>query len=122
MHRDRFRRLVQRALRGLPREARDQLDNVEVVIEREPSREDLEGIPDSPQAGDSLFGLYVGIPLVDRTDYHLTLPDRIVIFQGPLSRAFHPRDIPKQVRITVIHEIAHHFGIDDQRLHELGYE
>ena len=118
MQRDRFRRLVQRALRDLPVAARDQLNNVEVVIGREPGAEDLEGAAD----GTSLFGLYVGIPLVDRSDYHLALPDRIVIFQGPLERAFHSRDIPEQVRITVVHEIAHHFGISDERLHELGYE
>lgn len=122
MQRDRFRRLVQRALRDLPVVARDQLNNVEVVIEREPSADDL-GATGSEAPGDaSLFGLYVGIPLVDRADYHMTLPDRIVIFQGPLERAFHSRDIPEQVRITVLHEIAHHFGIDDERLHELGYE
>ena len=118
MQRDRFRRLVHRALRDLPAIARDQLNNVEIVIEREPDAEDLEGAG----PGASLFGLYVGIPLVDRADYHMTLPDRIVIFQGPLERAFHARDIPEQVRITVVHEIAHHFGISDQRLHELGYE
>ncbi|MDA0351477.1 MAG: metallopeptidase family protein [Chloroflexi bacterium] len=117
MDRDRFRRLVQRALRGLPVAARDQLNNLEVVIEREPGPDDLE----SSDPGDTLFGLYIGTPLVDRADYHLTLPDRIVIFQGPLERSFHPRDIPEQVRITVLHEIAHHFGIDDDRLHQLGY-
>jgi predicted Zn-dependent protease with MMP-like domain len=121
MQRDRFRRLVQRALLDLPVAARDQLNNVEIVIEREPSAEDL-GISPTEATDASLFGLYVGIPLVDRADYHMTLPDRIVIFQGPLERAFHPRDIPEQVRITVLHEIAHHFGIDDERLHELGYE
>jgi len=118
MQRDRFRRLVHRALRGLPTAARDQLANLEIVIEREPNADELE----TSEPGTSLFGLYVGIPLVDRSDYHMTLPDRIVIFQGPLERAFHPRDIPEQVRITVLHEIAHHFGIDDERLHELGYE
>lgn len=118
MQRDRFRRLVQRALRDLPVEARDQLNNLEIVIEREPGPDALAETED----GGSLFGLYVGIPLVDRADYHMTLPDRIVIFQGPLERAFHARDIPEQVRITVLHEIAHHFGIDDERLHELGYQ
>jgi predicted Zn-dependent protease with MMP-like domain len=118
VQRDRFRRLVQRAIRGLPPEARDHLSNLELVIEREPSPADLEGV----EPGGSLFGLYVGVPLIDRADYHMTLPDRIVIFQGPLERAFHPRDIPEQVRITVLHEIAHHFGIDDERLHQLGYQ
>lgn len=118
MDRDRFRRLVQRALRELPAGARRQLDNLEITIEREPSGEDL----DASDEGQMLFGLYVGTPLTERADYHLTVPDRIVIFQRPLERAFHPRDIPEQVRITVLHEIAHHFGIDDERLHELGYE
>lgn len=122
MQRDRFRRLVQRALRDLPVAARDQLNNVEVVIEREPSADDLGATDPLATEDASLFGLYVGTPLVDRADYHMTLPDRIVIFQGPLERAFHARDIPDQVRITVLHEIAHHFGIDDERLHELGYE
>jgi predicted Zn-dependent protease with MMP-like domain len=118
VQRDRFRRLVQRALLELPTVARDQLNNLEIVTEREPSSEDL----GSTEPESTLFGLYVGVPLVDRGDYHMTLPDRIVIFQGPLERAFHPRDIPEQVRITVLHEIAHHFGIDDERLHQLGYE
>lgn len=121
MHRDRFRRLVQRALRELPPAAREQLNNLDIVIEREPSADDLGETPGDGSAEHSLFGLYVGVPLVDRSDYHMTLPDRIVIFQGPLERAFHQRDIPEQVRITVLHEIAHHFGIDDERLHALGY-
>ncbi len=121
MQRDRFRRLVKRALRELPPAARDQLNNVDIVIEREPSADDLDGAGTEGDPHETLFGLYVGIPLVDRADYHMTLPDRIVIFQGPLERSFHPRDIPEQVRITVLHEIAHHFGIDDDRLHELGY-
>jgi predicted Zn-dependent protease with MMP-like domain len=118
VNRARFRRLVYRALRELPPETLRQLDNIEIKIEREPTGEDL----DEAEGGQWLFGLYVGTPLTERTDYHLTLPDRIVIFQRPLERAFHPRDIPAQVRITVLHEIAHHFGIDDERLHELGYE
>lgn len=118
MQRNRFRRLVLSALRTLPLETRGHLDNVEIVIEREPKVGDVS----ENMEGQSLFGLYVGTPLVDRADYHMALPDRIVIFQGPLERAFHPREIPEQVRITVLHEIAHHFGINDARLHELGYD
>ncbi|MDP6606233.1 MAG: metallopeptidase family protein [Dehalococcoidia bacterium] len=118
MQRDRFRRLVQRAVRSIPPEVRRHLDNVELVIEREPTRAELEeaGI----MCGAALFGLYVGTPLTERDSYGLTLPDRIVIFQGPLQRHFHPRDIPREVRTTVVHEIAHHFGIDDDDLHERG--
>ena len=118
MQRNRFRRLVISALRALPVETRDYLNNVEIVIEREPKFGDL---PENMEE-QSLFGLYVGTPLVDRSDYHMALPDRIVIFQGPLERAFHPSEIPEQVRITVVHEVAHHFGINDARLHELGYD
>ncbi|MPZ98762.1 MAG: hypothetical protein GEU80_05365 [Dehalococcoidia bacterium] len=118
MDRDRFRRLVQRALRDLPPEFADYLDNVEVVIRREPTPEELRSGDHDP-AG-TLFGLYIGTPLVDRAGYHMTLPDQILIYQGPLERHFHPRDIPREVRTTVIHELAHHFGIDDERLEALG--
>lgn len=114
MHRDRFRRLVLRAVRSLPPELADYLDNVDIVIEREPRARDLE-------SGDGeLFGLYVGTPLTDREQYGMTLPDRIVIYQGPLERHFDPRDMPREIRTTVIHELAHHFGIDDERLEALG--
>lgn len=118
MDRNRFRRLVQRALDELPPEIGTLLDNVELVIEREPSVEDLRESGEA--AADGLFGLYLGIPQTERESYGMTLPDRIAIYQGPLERAFHPRDIPREVRITVAHEIGHHFGIDEQRLHELG--
>ena len=119
MERARFRRLVQRALRTLPDEVQAALDNVAVVIEREPSLEDLR--PAGLGPGETLFGLYVGTPLTERSDYGLTLPDRIVIYQGPLERRFHPRDIPHEVATTVLHELAHHFGIEDSRLDALGY-
>ena len=118
MHRDRFRRLVQRAVRSLPAELHAHLDNVVVEVRREPAPEDLATAEIG--GGDTLFGLYVGTPRTERSDYHLTLPDRIVIFQGPLERHFHPRDIPREVRTTVVHELAHHFGIDDERLEQLG--
>jgi predicted Zn-dependent protease with MMP-like domain len=118
MERARFRRLVQRALRSLPSEVQEALDNVADVIEREPSAEDLRTAGLAPD--ETLFGLYVGIPLIERSDYGLTLPDRIVIYQGPLERHFHPRDIPGEVAKTVLHELGHHFGIEDDRLESLG--
>lgn len=118
MDRTRFRRLVQRALRSLPPEVHAALDNVAVVIAREPSADDLRHAGLRP--GETLFGLYVGTPLTERSDYGLTLPDRIVIYQGPLERHFHPRDIPHEVATTVLHELAHHFGIEDDRLDALG--
>lgn len=116
--RDRFRRLVLRALRAIPPEFEPYLRNVDVVIEREPSEHDLRAGGLAP--GDELFGLYVGVPLTERGGGAPVLPDRIVIFQGALERNFHPRDIAREVRRTVVHEVAHHFGIDDRRLDELG--
>ena len=114
MERDRFRRLVLRAVHSLPPELAAHLNNVDIVIEREPSAADRED-------GESeLFGLYVGTPLTEREQYGMTLPDRIVIYQAPLERHFHPRDMPREIRTTVIHELAHHFGIDDERLETLG--
>ena len=125
MERDRFRRLVRRALRTLPPEFARYLDNVDVVVQREPSAADLEqgghGHDDDGNGGD-LFGLYVGTPLIERESYGMTLPDRIVIFQGPLERHFARHEIPEEVRKTVIHEIAHHFGMDDERLAALGLD
>jgi predicted Zn-dependent protease with MMP-like domain len=71
---------------------------------------------------DSLFGLYEGVPLTERSQaYSLVLPDKITIFRGPLERAFRsPAEIAREVRITVAHELGHHFGFDEDRLAELG--
>jgi len=120
MERARFRRLVQRALRSLPAELSAALDNVVVVIEREPSRADRRaaGLED----GDDLYGLYLGVPLPERVAGSTSLPDRIVIYQGPLERGFPPRDIPAEIAKTVRHELAHYFGIDDERLTTLGMD
>ena len=110
---------MQRALHSLPPAIHDRLDNVAIVIRREPSAHDLgrAGL----ESGHTLFGLYTGIPLTERTgDYQMTLPDRILIFQGPLERHVHPRDIPAEVATTVMHEIAHHFGMDDAHLERIG--
>ena len=120
MERPRFRRLVRRALDSLPPEIDAYLDNVAIVIEREPNAEEL---ADAGVArGAALFGLYVGTPLTARSEYHMTLPDRIVIFQGPLERAFHPRQIPDEVQRTVLHELAHHFGFDEAEMGRLGLD
>jgi predicted Zn-dependent protease with MMP-like domain len=118
MDRDRFRRLVQQALAALPEEFRDRLANVAVVVRREPTAADRReaGIA----RGEDLFGLYVGTPLTERAEYHLVLPDRILVFQGPHERAFPPAALTREIRRTVAHEVAHHFGIDDDRLEALG--
>ena len=113
-----FRDLVAEAMDSLPDDLAALIDNVEVVVEDEPPLDALNGLP----RGVTLFGLYHGIPLTKRGQYEGALPDKISIYRGPIERfALTPQAIREQVRVTVIHEIAHHFGIDDDRLHELGW-
>ena len=97
---------------------RSRIDNVAIVVQREPSAADRReaGLDDE----EDLFGLYVGTPLTERHDYHMVLPDRILVFQGPHERAFPPARLPEEIRRTVAHEIAHFFGISDERLEALG--
>ena len=123
MRRREFEELVLRALEGLPPDIRRLIDNVEIVIEREPTVEQLEAAGIDPDSDETLFGLYEGVPLTERgVDYGLVLPDRITIFQGPLEELCASREeIMHEVRTTVVHELAHHFGISDERLRELGY-
>ncbi|CAN5801829.1 metallopeptidase family protein [soil metagenome] len=117
LRRRRFERIVERAVASLTDEIQNRLDNVEIVVATEP------GADPAGEDEDQLFGLYEGIPLTERTgSYGMTLPDKITIFQGPLERNFtSPADLYEQIRVTVLHEIAHHFGIDEDRLSELGY-
>ncbi|MSQ31228.1 MAG: metallopeptidase family protein [Dehalococcoidia bacterium] len=121
VNRDRFRRLVQHALQEIPEPFARRLAGVAIVIRREPSAADRAGAGLDGR-GDDLFGLYTGTPLTERLDYQMALPDRIVIFQGPHERAFRHNALPAEVRRTVMHEVAHHFGIDDARLAELGLD
>lgn len=105
----------------LPPELRREVRNLDLVIEDRPTREDLRVAGVEP--GHTLLGLYHGIPLPDRGQYYnLVLPDKISIYQKPIEALCGEDDdeIREQVRITVLHEIAHYFGIDDDRLHELG--
>src|SRR5665809_29396 len=115
-----FERLVADALDGLPPDIARAMENVDVLVEDEPAPELLAELP----PGETLFVLYHGVPLTQRgpSTYYGAMPDRISIYKGPLTRAFrHPDDIRDEVRITVVHEIAHHFGISDERLDELGW-
>jgi predicted Zn-dependent protease with MMP-like domain len=115
-----FEHLVRRALWTLPESIQQLLDNVAIVVEDEPRTDQLEQ-SDEPK---TLFGLYEGRPLTDRgSDYNMVLPDVITIFRCPLEEAFpNKAELTRQVQITVIHEIAHHFGIEEDRLEELGWE
>ncbi|MGH2491314.1 MAG: metallopeptidase family protein [Candidatus Limnocylindria bacterium] len=114
LRRARFARLVARALDDLPAEFRERMRNIEVVVEDEPTAEQRRG-------GHDLLGLYEGVPLTDRGAMEPYLPDRISIFRAPIERmTSSPRRQAEIVRDTVVHEIAHHFGISDERLRELG--
>lgn len=116
----RFHALVSRIVRELPDDVRRMLDNVAIVAEEEPTSEHLEDAGLEP--GDELFGLYQGIPRTDRDSaYSLIIPDRILIFLGPLERSCTSRqDFEEQVRITLLHELGHHLGFDEDGLDQLG--
>jgi predicted Zn-dependent protease with MMP-like domain len=107
-----FDALVDRALDGIPDELARLVRNVVVLVEPEPPADD----PD-------LLGLYEGVSLTERWGGPaMELPDRILVFRGPLlDMCDSVAELEEEVRITVVHEVAHHFGIDDDRLHELGY-
>ena len=113
MSREEFEGAVSDALDSIPPELAGQMDNVVVLVEDEPPE-------DEP---DDLLGLYDGIALTERWgDPTMDLPDRIFIFRNPLLDLCASREeLVEEVRITVVHEVAHHFGIDDHRLHDLGY-
>lgn len=117
----RFSRLVEQAVRTLPSSIRARLDNVAIVIEDEPSDAHYRSHEDGD---DELFGFYEGTPLSVRgSSYTMVTPDRIVIFRGPLERAFtDPNEIKEEVRITVLHELAHHLGFDEEEIAGLGLD
>ena len=107
-----FEEHVERAVDSLPPELRKAMSNVEIVVEDQNAED-----PD-------LYGLYLGIPLTERdTGYAGALPDKIAIYRRPLVEEFgdDPEVLQDEIRITVLHEIAHHFGVDEDRLTELGW-
>ena len=110
--REAFEQLVEVALDSIPEELGRLMENVVVLVE------------DRPPPGQNLLGLYYGVPLTERgSNYVGLLPDTIHIYRLPILRQCHtPAEVVEQVRVTVVHEVAHHFGIDDDRLHELGYD
>ncbi|MBB2984955.1 metallopeptidase family protein [Terracoccus luteus] len=108
-----FESAVADALDSIPDELARTMTNVAVLVEQEPPEDD----PD-------LLGVYDGIPLTERDGWWDAgaLPDRITIFQGPLERfCDSPEQLREEIAVTVVHEVAHHFGIDDDHLHELGW-
>jgi predicted Zn-dependent protease with MMP-like domain len=115
----RFEQLVERALAGIPDPFRAALEEVAIVIDDEPTPDQRR--ENDLAEGEQLYGLYEGVP---RTDYGAdwaTVPNRITLFRLVLEEDFaDPRELAEEVRLTVIHELAHHLGIDDDRLDELG--
>jgi predicted Zn-dependent protease with MMP-like domain len=114
-----FDRLVERALAGIPSPFRDALREVAIVIDDEPTADQRE---ENDLADDEdLYGLYEGVPRTEYAADSAAVPNRITLFRLALEEDFpDPRDLAEEVRITVIHELAHHLGIDDDRLDELG--
>lgn len=117
-----FERLVADALKGIPADLRGALDNIEVVVDDWPTDVHLAGA--GLEAGDVLYGLYHGTPLPERSPLQpYSLPDLITIFQGPIEDECGTEDeMREEIRRTVVHEIAHYFGFDEERLAELGYD
>ncbi|WP_042378948.1 metallopeptidase family protein [Streptacidiphilus melanogenes] len=112
MGRERFEELVGDALDRIPTELTRLMDNVVIFVEDEP-----------PGGGPELLGLYEGTPLTERGEWYAgVLPDRITVYRYPTLRMCASEDeVVREVAVTVAHEIGHHFGIPDERLHELGY-
>ena len=103
----------------LPTAFLHRMENVDIVVEDWPSREQLIG--SGLGEDETLLGLYEGIPLPDRYDYNLVLPDKITLFQRAIeSICATEQEVVNEVRATVVHEVAHHFGITDEDLHEMG--
>jgi predicted Zn-dependent protease with MMP-like domain len=111
-----------RVLDELPREFRDRLGNMAIVVEPRPSKRKLRAMGLDPEE-DALYGLYEGIPLPDRSVFSPpTLPDKITIFAEPLLEDFpDPEELREQIRLTVLHELAHYFGMDEDEIDKLGY-
>ena len=109
---DEFEALVAKALDELPEEFAELLENVAVVVEEEPTEEDLASVDLDPE--DDLLGLYQGVPLAERDSLYVALPDRVVIYRGPILRLCNSRrEVIREVRDTVVHELGHHFGLDE---------
>ncbi len=121
MERERFEELVRQALADVPEEITERMSNVDVEVQDWATPRQLAS---ARVARGTLLGLYQGIPLTRRTSgYNMVPPDKIIIFQGPLEHiARDEDDLVRRVRSTVVHEVAHHFGISDARLREIESE
>ena len=120
MDRGRFEHLVAKAVDGLPEEFHMRLENIDVVVADQPTNAQLTKL--NRKRGETLLGLYEGVPLTRRSQhYGMVVPDKITIFQKPIeAQCQNDIQIISEIRRVVLHEIAHHFGISDARLKELG--
>jgi predicted Zn-dependent protease with MMP-like domain len=117
---EKFESLVYKAVESLPDEFRDRLENIDIIVADRPTRRQLGTLNSDKHY--TLLGLYEGVPLTRRSQgYGMVVPDKITIFQEPIEAMCRTdSEIVAEVRRVVLHEIAHHFGIDDARLKELG--
>lgn len=117
MDRSTFESVVDDVIEALPQWVIDSLDNLIIVVEHEPREDQL------PEPGGDLLGIYEGVSLAEREDYWGVMPDQITVFHGPhLRLALPDAELREEIRRTVLHEIGHHLGFDEARLHELGWD
>jgi predicted Zn-dependent protease with MMP-like domain len=117
VNRREFEHVVDRVLEDLPEWVHERIDNLVVVVEERPTSE-------QDPSGEGILGIYEGVSLLERgVDYWGALPDQITIFRGPhLALGLSHVDLADEIRRTVLHELAHHLGIEDTRLSELGWD
>lgn len=118
LHRDEFERLAEEAWEAIPEEVRQHFSNVTIFIQDEPTEDDLDAGGVGPDH--TLLGLYTGVPISKRGfGYGMVLPDRVLLFQGPIERAAGRKsDIPRIVYDTLWHELAHHLGMDEKEVRD----
>jgi len=121
LEREEFEKVVEEVIESLPEIFREKLENLVIIVEDWPSNSDLKSL--GLRSRDTLFGLYKGVPLTKRGALFGNFPpDCIVIFKKPLEKAFRDiNDMKREIAKTVMHEIAHHFGFDEEMLRKLGY-
>ncbi len=117
MNRREFEQVVDDTIEELPQWVVDRIDNLQIIVLEHPTR-------DQDPHGEGMLGLYEGVSLLERgNDYFAAMPDTIYVFRGPHLELDLPEDeLRYEIRRTVLHELGHHLGIDDERLHELGWD
>ncbi len=119
MQKRKFEEIVRRALDAIPDDFLSIMENVDVQVRHRPTRPQIKDA--DLDDDETLLGLYVGVPLTDRENYNMVLPDIITIFQGPIEEICDTEaEVQDEVRTTIVHEVAHYFGISDAELHAWG--